>query len=739
MRSTPALDYKKTFLQLLLLFGVLAVFILYGVKGWRGAFFTSLADHWDTKLMGEWMAWNAHNILRGHFLVPDFQANFFYPHSYTLAFGEMLWPESFVYAGFYLLTGNLFFSFNATMLFFWALSGVVLFVLLRMLNISVMVSALGSLVYCLMPYRMSYYIEFNMVLVFVIPLMMIVLLHWLRAPSIRSALWFCLGYLVSVTSCIYFTIMAIIIMVFVFVAFLASHRELLRSREFYVSGALLAVGVLVVSAVYLYPYAVLHFEGGYERSTADYLKYFAQPIHYVDTNHSVLTDWIKMPIPRPAETILFPGAVLGLMFLLFLGYRGAGFFERFSSSGKSGSYIAISKFVLWAVFWSVILVQAYFGQFTWLTPFDQFLYDIALVLIGLYIVGLFVVEDAERSTAVFLAGLCTAAVVSFFISLGPIISIGQDADRVVLARGPFLDLASWNPLFNVVRGLTRFSIVVLTYLTVAGCFALDRLVWKNRRLIWVLPVLAALSVYDARVMLPYRFIDDRPIVESPVMKKAQHLPGDYVLLQLPADFRPADASIVMASIGRFPLLANGWSGFSPDYYEKFLAWEKADWNLEELLSWAKEVWPPVYLIVDRGEITRLVLGWKSPFPVDKIERDWEPIGRDERYILYRQKPVVSTAHHIIRRVRTDMLKEHPLLSFTARSTGAGPVNASISVNGVVVKERIDIAGVWKEYTALLPAAAMGRIKGDEVGIDVAPDPPSADWQVKNIEFRPKQR
>ena len=119
--------------------------------------------------MGQWMAWNAHNILQGNFLFPDYHANFFYPHSYTLAFSEMLWPESFLYALFYACTDNLFFSFNATMLFFWALSGVLLFVLLRSLNISFWVSALGGLIYCLMPYRMPYYVEFNMVLVFIFP------------------------------------------------------------------------------------------------------------------------------------------------------------------------------------------------------------------------------------------------------------------------------------------------------------------------------------------------------------------------------------------------------------------------------------------------------------------------------------------------------------------------------------------------------------------------------------------
>ena len=161
-----------------LLLIVLAITILYVIKPWRAHFFTGLAEHWDTKLMGEWMAWNAHNILKGHFLVPDYHANFYYPHSYTLAFGELLWPQSFFYALLYGFSGNLFFSFNGTMLFFWALSGVAMFALLRSFSISQATSYLGSFIYCLMPYRLAYYVEFNMVLVFILPLMILLLIRF---------------------------------------------------------------------------------------------------------------------------------------------------------------------------------------------------------------------------------------------------------------------------------------------------------------------------------------------------------------------------------------------------------------------------------------------------------------------------------------------------------------------------------------------------------------------------------
>ena len=145
--------------EVLVLFVLLAITVLYCVRPWRAYFFTGLADHWDPRLMGEWMAWNAHNILQGHIFRPDYNANFFYPHAYTLAFSELLWPPSFIYAAVYAVSNNLFLSFNATMLFFWALSGLTMYALLRELRLTRSVSYLGSFIFCLMPYRMAYYVD----------------------------------------------------------------------------------------------------------------------------------------------------------------------------------------------------------------------------------------------------------------------------------------------------------------------------------------------------------------------------------------------------------------------------------------------------------------------------------------------------------------------------------------------------------------------------------------------------
>jgi len=303
---------------MLLLFLLLAVAILYCVRPWRFYFFSGLADHWDPKLMGEWMAWNAHNILHGHILRPDYNANFLYPHEYTLAFSELLWPPSFIYAAVYAFSGNIFLSFNATMLFFWALSGLIMYALLREMGMCRAVSYLGSFIFCLIPYRMRYYVEFNMTLVFVIPFILLLWIRWMKRPSVRNALWFLVAFWIGVTSCLYFTIMAVIMLCFVFAAFMVNHRRLLFVRKFWISLSTIVGGVVLVSAIYLYPYVLLRVYGGYARTAVDYLKHHAQAMQYLNTRCAALIyPFFSTPRVRIEETYLFPGTVLGIWCLFF--------------------------------------------------------------------------------------------------------------------------------------------------------------------------------------------------------------------------------------------------------------------------------------------------------------------------------------------------------------------------------------------------------------------------------------
>ena len=126
--------------------------------------------------------------------------------------------------------------------------------------------------------------------------------------------------------------------------------------------------------------------------------------------------------------------------------------------------------------------------------------------------------------------------------------------------------------------------------------------------------------------------------------------------------------------------------------------------------------------------------------MENIEQSWDLIDKDKGFALYRQRPAVYDSNQIIRRVRTDILKAHPLLSFKAHRTMSNgdqsPVTASVLLNHKIIKEKIPLSETWEEYTVPLPSNGMGNIKGEEIDIEVASLTPSlAHWEVKDIEFK----
>jgi len=725
--------------ELLILFLLLTITVLYSVPPWRAYFFTGLADHWDPRLMGEWMAWNAHNILQGHILLPNYNANFFYPHSYTLAFSELLWPESFLYAAIYHFSHNLFLSFNATMLFFWALSGPVIYQLLREFSLSRAVCFLGAFIFCLMPYRMRYFVEFNMVLVFIIPLLIWLWIRWLRRPTTGNALWFIAGFWLAATSCLYFTIMAAIILCFISIVYLRNTPDLLHKRQFWVSTSVLAAGCTAIAGIFLYPYVLLRLNGGYTRTTADYLKHHAQAMQYLDTGSSILLRSIfPIPTPRWSETYLFPGTVLCILTLTFLVTRFLSAADRTQPVKKSALVQKGLKFTLWIIFWTTILCHAFHITAPWLPFCDRSLYAISFALLILYAADLLVWYDGDRNRMI-LAAMATAAVFCFFISLGPLITVGRDAIRLDIARGPFADISTWVPLFEAVRGLTRFSIVVLIYLIVAGCFTLDRLVGKNHRLIYLFPLLIALMFFDATKMR-YQYVDYTDVVHSEVINNIQDLPREKVIFQMPAAERTVDATIAMATINTCPLLINGYSGFVPDDYQNLYAWEKKGWQLDKITSWLSQIWPSVYLVLDKRAINWLETGWHSPFPQNKLERDWQKISSDPLYTLYAPRREHVTDTTITRRVRTDILIKKPVLVFSAHLQDDNrDIEAHILLNNHEIK-KIPVSPRWQTYRIPLPEDHMGSLTGETVQIELLlpEDTGSGNkWAVRDIHFTDK--
>lgn len=733
-------EFFTGLLEKLGLWTVLAATVLYSIPPWRSYFFDGLGKHWDTKVMGYWMAWNAHNIFKGNILIPRFDANFFYPHLHTLAFGEMLWPESFVYAALWGPTHNLFLAFNGTMLFFWALAGVCMYMLLRELQVCRTVSWLAGFIFCLTPFMMAFYIEFNMTLVFVIPLMLLLTVRWLRKPDFGRALGFCAGFLVSLTSCIYYTFMVAFPIAFVAVAHLAANRALLRQKKFYLTAALIVAGVLAVSAIYLRPYIQLRIEGGYSRNMQDFMISHAQPLMYLDTRSSALIWHLFTPPRRWSETYLFPGSVLALLSMLYFGHGTICFMRRRTWQHALPAGVGVAKFVLWSGFWAIILANAYFRQFLWVSRSAPLLYPLSLALLITYL-GTLLLPGQDTPQKILAAGLAAGAVMCFFISLGPVITVGYDSHLIKLARAPLARLFESTPVFGVVRGLTRFAVIVLVYLIVSSSLMLDRAVRAQKRLIWLFPILIAILVFEG-VHMKYRYEHYADLYNSTTMQQARSLPDDSVLFQIPTTPKFISTNIVMNTIGDFHYLVNGMSGFLPRQFTELNGLLRS-WKIGAATRRLRRIWPQTYLLIDRPATAWLASGWRKPFPWKKLSHDWRLVHQDRQYALYRLRPKTAVATRIARRIRPDVLQKKRLLTFSARQGDLreGPGRGfRVLLNGHAISRR-RLTDSWQPYRILLPTVYMGNLEGDQVTLELLPaDLPAAGncsrhgWEVRRINF-----
>ncbi len=735
--------------ELGLLFIALLAAVLLTIRPWSSFFISGLAEHWDTKLMGQWMAWNAHNIGAGNVLLPDFNANFFYPHSYSLAFSELLWPPSFVYALLYAYSKNLFFSFNGTMLAFWSLSGVAMFALLRELSVGRVAAYIGSLIFCLMPFRLAYYVEFNMTLVFVIPLLLLLTIRWLRHPSIANAILFCAGFWISLTSSIYYTLITLLPLFFIVVVFLIHHKERVLRKDLIVSTAILVVLTTVIGSIYLYPYAVLRFEGGYVRTISDHAKHFAQPLHYLYTGQSPLLGGLFAPHGwRMVETVLFPGASLCILIAANIAERTQRFRLDPADGGLQRATLLL-KFFLWSLFWLVVLLNIFLHDRSWVAHWNAMLTPIIVLLALVHLYVLLWPRNGGHPDTVVVA-LGAAAVFSFFITLGPSVTYGSDRNLHVLSVNPVFQALSTFPMFEALRGLSRFAIIVLVYWIVAGCRTLDGLIRRRPKATYLSLALPLFLIYEGHGLkqpsyvarLPYEYTDYVDRINSKVARSLQELPEESVIFLMPAGWREVDANIVMHTIGNYRYLVNGHSGFAPRAYDVLSSLVR-EWRIGEITDRLSEIWPPVYLILDKGWTGHFARSWRSPFPYDALKQRWKRLADDEWYSLYALKPAAYTSRRILKRVRSDVLGQNRFLRFSARTTNVsdeGLAGFRVIVNGTEFS-RHRISDALRQYEVIVPLKYRREIEGDEIVLeliayekDEAGLPPHYGWEVRDLGF-----
>lgn len=728
----------KTYLGLFVLLNVL---ILIATYPWIKFFYSGFPLHWDPPSHATKMCWNAHNILNGNFLFPNYNFNMFYPHSYTLAFDEPFWIPSFLFTGIYAISQNLFLSFNITFLVFWAIAGICMYAFLRELSLSRGACYFGAIAFTLMPYRLSYYVEFNMTLCFGLPLCLFFFVRWLKDLKYTSAIFLALSFWLSAVSCIYYTLILLIPLFAILLAHLFRNPSLLLRKKFYFTGMTSSILAGFLCLPYLWPYAALAIKNHYVRTLEEQLHHNAQPLAYLLPSTTNLFHLLIRPTANHCESILFPGITLCLLALLF-------WLQPRAKSSKYANGLSFLRTSLWIMFWIFIIVVSIANDPQNIEKTFTITTVPALFLIFAISCFLLFLNRNDRGKNHFFGGLGLASLACFILSFGPRLTVGHATGPIHIGNLPIAFLYKYFPIFDVIRVTSRYSIVVLIYVIIAGCSVLNQMVRKYPKQYWIWIVLTSLIVLEAlgeTVSGSFHFSDYQHFLDSPVQKRLQEIQEPLTIVQLPMGPRDLDVIEMICTARNFPYLINGWGGFLPREHRRLsqlMSSDKSD--VEKGSKWLSEVWPEVCLVLDlRGQELWHDIYRKSQLKPEYLYPWWKEIDRDDNYVLYELDRTLTKDSKIIRRVRPDVLRENPILDFHARYRGKKditmPTTFRVLLNDTEIHRQTLTSG-WKRYTIPLPTNFPPRMTGDIVTLELdlsevssATKRPS--WEVKNIHFK----
>ena len=224
----------------------------------------------------------ARTLLAGHILPPGGNTNLYYPNPGAFFYEALHWPQA-VFAAPLIAAGvNPVLTYHVTMVFFWALSGVLFWAWLRALGAHRIGAAMGGLFFTVIPYRMSYLVEFNMQLAFGLSLLMFAITRFFQRPGFRYALLAAVAWWLQATSELYQAVFFLFVLPLLILPLFARDVALLRSgRRFWLPFAAAAALCAALSLPFLLPYARTLGDGTLTRSLFEMQQHTLEPLSYL--------------------------------------------------------------------------------------------------------------------------------------------------------------------------------------------------------------------------------------------------------------------------------------------------------------------------------------------------------------------------------------------------------------------------------------------------------------------------
>ena len=712
--------------EYLLIFSLLAALILLALWPWPLHFRTGFPDHFDPPFHAWKLQVGADKILRQHRLVPDTQTNVYYPYGNEFYFDALLWPQAMLAALLALAGCGPILTYNLVFLFFWALSGLCMYLLLRELSLRRLPSLFGAAAMCLIPYRVSYYVEFNMQMCFGLPLFLYFWVRYARRPGVVNAIGLGLAFWLQAVSELYQAVILALSFPLLVLPFIGEiFRRYARTLRLYLSVATGLVTVVPLCLLYLGPYFTL-FHGGYGRSASEMTKHSLEPLAYLGR--------YLLGLVLPAgmvgrvkfdEMSVFPSLTL---LVLVAGYGiAARHLPGRPQADREPAPVTMLRWLRLAALAGFAVLVLSLGHahgassgllLTWFGNGTLVLALAATLLLA-------VLAVPGQPAARFCRGLAAAALLCFILSLGPSLLVlsggAARADNLVFSLvGTFFPLSGF-------RVMSRFSIIVMIFLVVAGACFLDRLSDRRPSLRWLtLPVLLALLAEAHAIPHPYRRFT-LPISRSTLDAiRSRH--GTFTVL--PLGDRNHDSRYMLAIGGTRTLLVNGFGGFSPALQLKIgRALRRRPARAFSLIG---SIWPRSMLVVDRQALAQLN---KNGYATTEaaVRARGRLVTADPDFALYTLAEPEEPVREYRRFVRGDLLRANPVFSFEARSMARGGQDLFVLLNGTVVAA-VHATGDWQGHRVLLPRTGITGIDYEMVfvrGLDG-----EGPWMARQGSFGP---
>jgi hypothetical protein len=591
----------------------------------------------------------------------------FYPHGSSLTFAEPLVTPALLAGPLYVLTGNPYLAYNLTLLLFWAASGWAMYAVTYGVTRCHPAAVAAMLVFTVAPPRIQYVVEFQMEMMFGLPLAVYAFVRYLETQRARFLVAFLVAFWLQAIAVWYFAVILGSGLAVLALSYALRHWSGWRPRTMLASaGGMVALGLAL--APIAWPFFVTRAELGLERGIEDAVRRSADVLSYVSTEGI----WLEKfwPIRRGHETSLFPGLVAyGLAGLAMVWLRTARRADMARGWPERLVAVAIAACAILGVLTVVGGGRIGIGS-AW-APLPS------LTSCGVALLGGLLLRDALAGWRRWRAGLAARdltegewvstlgamGVLAWLLSLGPVVPVAG----VATGSGLYAWLHPYVLPLRAIRGTTRFGLLVLLVVALLAGLGVAWLWtrWRGRgRRLAVAVVLAALALDYVHTPPRYKWIASWT---RPVDAILREDPDDVVVFEWPLNRRAIDVDAMLRSVGHGKRIVNGFAGFTLGFERALsgiLGASVPPFASPAARTALAQIYPLRYVVV--RELAR-----PPDWPTGALLADLSggvlrfrgTHGRDD---LYEIVPLPERGHLLERRVAYDLVVTRPVLRARVR-------------------------------------------------------------------------